>query len=102
MVHVDFSQSLEYAFHMSMNQWSRSKSFNFLVQLSKKSYNYMTNNYVKDNYFHYSMMEFLQHIKCIFETSIKINMHLICNVKNLLFDCVLPEYSLDPENVIFI
>ena len=62
----------------------------------------MTNNYVKDNYFHYSMMEFLQHIKCIFETSIKINMHLICNVKNLLFDCVLPKYSLDPENVIFI
>ena len=62
----------------------------------------MTNNYVKDNYFHYSMMEFLQHIKCIFETSIKINMHLICNVKNLLFDCVLPEYLLDPENVIFI
>ena len=62
----------------------------------------MTNNYVKDNYFHYSMMEFLKHIKCIFETSIKINMHLICNVKHLLFDCVLPEYSLDPENVIFI
>lgn len=62
----------------------------------------MTNNYVKDNYFHYCMMEFLQHIKCIFETSIKINMHLICNVKNLLFDCVLPEYLLDPENVIFI
>ena len=63
----------------------------------------MTNNYVKDNYFHYCMMEFLKHIKCIFETSIKINMHLICNVKNLLFDCEYsPEYLLDPENVNFI